>query len=125
MNDAPRCLFSYDKTQHSIVWSYKIAFLELHKQRAACATHTRVHYDNMDGPVRKVPRRLAQNQSGSHDVLCRNTVTQVHYSSLRINSIDDAFHDPNERVCVAEIGGERYEHRTTHEGEMNLTETKV
>jgi hypothetical protein len=53
-------------------------------------------------------------------------VTEVHYSSLRIDSTDDALHDPGKRVCVAEIGGERYEHRITRErGEMNLTETKV
>jgi hypothetical protein len=34
-----------------------------------------------------------------------SAVTQIHYSSLRINSTDDAFHDPH-KGSMAEIGGE-------------------
>jgi hypothetical protein len=58
---------------------------------------------------------MAQEQSGSHDVLRRNAVTEVHYSSLRINSANDTLHDPDIGIRVAEIAGERDEHGVPQE----------
>src|SRR5215475_4144064 len=113
MNDAARCPFSYDKTQHSIVWSYEIVSLGFDKQRQACAADPRIHHYDMDCSAWKVWRSLTQDQRRSHDVLCRYAVTQIYNLSLWINPVNYTLHDPHKGVCVAEIGGERYEHRIT------------
>ena len=42
--------------------------------------------------------RMAQDQSGSHDVLRRYTVTQVDYLRLGINPVDHTFHDTNKGI---------------------------
>src|SRR5262245_61159542 len=113
MNDSPRCFLFHNKTQHSIVWAYEIAFLELYKQRPARAADTGVDHGDMDCSAWKVSHRLTQDQRRSHDVLCRYAVTQIYYLRLWINPVNDTLRDPHKRVCIAEIGGERYEHRRT------------
>src|SRR5262245_6027307 len=113
MNDAPRCSLFHNKHQHSILWADEIASYVFHKQRQACAADPMNHQYDMEWSAWKVWRCLTQDQRRSHDVLCRYAVTQVYNLSMWINPVNDTLHNPHNGVCVAEIGGERYEHRTT------------
>src|SRR5690242_17221851 len=78
--------------------------------RPACRSDSRIDDHNVDRAFRKIAIRALDEKRSLEHVVRSDIMCDIHYLRARRDSEDHAFHDPDERIGKAEVGGQGYNH---------------
>src|SRR6266545_356114 len=93
------------QAQNAVIRTDKVIAIPLDQQRPARAAHAGVDNSDMNRSTRKISNGMTQGQCTGKDTLRRNFVSYVNDMGLRIDAGNNALHDANEGVVIAEVGG--------------------